>query len=62
MRVHVLEPQLQYLKMANMSIALQPNPWVLGAWYKYTVLTLLWESLPGFSMHVRCELSGSLLE
>ena len=32
MRVHVIEPQLQYVKMANMSIALQLNPWVLGAW------------------------------
>ena len=34
MRVHVIEPQLQYLKMASMSIALQLNPWVLGACMK----------------------------
>ena len=38
MRVHVLEPQLQYLKMASMSIALQPNPWVLGAWVKPDII------------------------
>ena len=36
MRIHVLEPQLQYLKMASMSIRLQLNPWVLGAWFGYT--------------------------